>query len=328
MGPLPPTRSNSRSCKHAQEHDLGLGREFADLVEEERAAVGQLEATLASLQRSREGALLVAEELRRDERRRDRGAIHGDERPGRAGGSLVDRPGDELLARAGLPGDEHGGIGRRHLGHVRQDHPERPRSADDLLEHRRAIDLLAQREILASDAVVGALAIVDIGSGGIPADDRAVVVANRVVADQEPAILSVAAARAQLGFKRLTAHERPAAVRLGPRHIIRVEAPDVRIIGSDLFEAEPGVVEHEGIRAERRTIRPQDGDGVGNGVECSPELFVGGGKVPSPLRCDHRREVEAGGRRSPQPRRPIWRILEARAHELGVVAQDIEHSVW
>ena len=39
--------------QHAQQHDLGLGGEFADLVEEDRAAVGQLEATLASLQRLR-----------------------------------------------------------------------------------------------------------------------------------------------------------------------------------------------------------------------------------------------------------------------------------
>jgi hypothetical protein len=59
--------------QHAEQHDLRLGGEFADLVEEERAAVSQLEATLAPLQRPGERALLVAKELRRDERRRDRG---------------------------------------------------------------------------------------------------------------------------------------------------------------------------------------------------------------------------------------------------------------
>ena len=40
--------------QHAQQHDLGLGGEFADLVEEDGSAVGQLEATLASLQGSGE----------------------------------------------------------------------------------------------------------------------------------------------------------------------------------------------------------------------------------------------------------------------------------
>src|SRR5437867_2572855 len=54
--------------QHAQQHDLGLGGEFADLVEEERSAVGQLEATLAPLQGPGERALLVAEEFASGER--------------------------------------------------------------------------------------------------------------------------------------------------------------------------------------------------------------------------------------------------------------------
>src|SRR5262249_59495939 len=53
-----------------QQHDLGLGGQLADLVEEDRAAVGQLEATLASLQGSGEPALLMAEPLGPDCRRR------------------------------------------------------------------------------------------------------------------------------------------------------------------------------------------------------------------------------------------------------------------
>src|SRR6266436_9518976 len=92
-------------------------------------------------------------------------------------------------------------IRRRHLGHVRQNCPKRRRGADDLLEHRRAIDLFAQREVLASDAVFGPLAVVDVGSCRIPADDIAVVVAERAVAGQEPTILSVFPARALLGLK-------------------------------------------------------------------------------------------------------------------------------
>ena len=148
-GPLPPTRSNSLLLQHAQQHDLGLGGQLADLVEEDRAAVGQLEATLAPLQGPGERALLVTEQLRRDERRRNRRAIHGDESPGGAWRSLVDRPGDELLARAGLAGDQHGRIRRRHLGHVRQNRPKRRRDADDLLEHGGLVDLLTEDDVLA-----------------------------------------------------------------------------------------------------------------------------------------------------------------------------------
>src|SRR5262245_47048902 len=38
--------------QHAQQHDLGLGGELADLVQEDRSALGQLEATLTPLQSS------------------------------------------------------------------------------------------------------------------------------------------------------------------------------------------------------------------------------------------------------------------------------------
>ena len=153
---------------------------------------------------------------------------------------------------------------------MRQNGPKRRRGADDLLEHRRAIDLFAQREVLASDAVFSSLAVVDVSSGGIPADDMAVVVAERVVADQEPTILSVFAERAVLGFERFTAYEPIAAFLLEPRHIVRMEAPDASAIVGHLFQGEPCVVEDEGIRAKNSSLRVQDGDGVGNGVDCAP----------------------------------------------------------
>ena len=49
--------------EHAQQARLQLGRHVADLVEEERAAFGLLEAAAALLLRAGEGAALVAEEL-------------------------------------------------------------------------------------------------------------------------------------------------------------------------------------------------------------------------------------------------------------------------
>jgi hypothetical protein len=51
----------------AEELHLRVGRDVADLVEEDRAAVGQLEAAEPPLRRAGEGAVLVAEELALDE---------------------------------------------------------------------------------------------------------------------------------------------------------------------------------------------------------------------------------------------------------------------
>jgi len=62
-----------------------------------------------------------------------------------------------------------------------------------------------------------------------------------------------------------------------------MESPETRDIGSHLFEAEPRVVEDEGIAPR---ILPSGSTMVmacGIGVDCSPEAFVCGGKLASPL---------------------------------------------
>src|SRR5437879_620295 len=64
----------------------------------------------------REGAALVPEHLALEELARHGGAVDLYEGPGPAGGELVDRAGDELLARAGLASDEHGDIDASRLG--------------------------------------------------------------------------------------------------------------------------------------------------------------------------------------------------------------------
>ncbi len=89
--------------------DLGLRhqRQVADLVEEEGAAVGQLEPARLALVRAGEGALLVAEDLRFEQRVGQRGAVHRLELLGAAPRQLVDHPRHHFLAGAGRPEDEH-----------------------------------------------------------------------------------------------------------------------------------------------------------------------------------------------------------------------------
>ena len=66
--------------QHAQQLDLRREVQLADLVEEQRAAVGQLEAPLLGGVRAGERALLVAEQLRLDQVVRQRRAADLDER--------------------------------------------------------------------------------------------------------------------------------------------------------------------------------------------------------------------------------------------------------
>src|SRR3989449_8348166 len=81
-----------------------------DLVEEDGAAVGGLELADLELVGTREGASLVTEQLALQELSRHGGAVDLDEWPSPAGGEVVDRPGDELLAGAGLTSDENGDV--------------------------------------------------------------------------------------------------------------------------------------------------------------------------------------------------------------------------
>src|SRR5207249_5717333 len=91
---------------HPQELALKRRLQLAHAVDQDRAAVRQLEAPLLLLGRSGEGSLLVAEQLALEQVGRDVGAGDGDERalPPRAG--LVDEPRQEALAGTALADDE------------------------------------------------------------------------------------------------------------------------------------------------------------------------------------------------------------------------------
>src|SRR5439155_23330523 len=76
--------------QHPQQLALQLQRNFADLVEEQRAAVGEFEPADAVAHRAGEGAADVTEELALEQFARDRRAIDPDQRPVAAVARLVD----------------------------------------------------------------------------------------------------------------------------------------------------------------------------------------------------------------------------------------------
>jgi hypothetical protein len=134
--------------EHAQQLGLQVGADLADLVEQQRAAVGELEAAFALLVRAGEGAAFVAEQLALEQRFRQRGAVHADERACGARGLGVDHLRDAFLADAALAGDQHRALG---LG-------DAPRRAQRLL-HLRALgdDVVRVADDLAAQVLVLAL---------------------------------------------------------------------------------------------------------------------------------------------------------------------------
>src|SRR5262245_46764939 len=110
---------------HAQELRLRRGRQLPDLVEEQRAARGDLEPAALELVGSREGTPLMAEELRLDEGLRQSCAVHGDEGRLRATARIVDRASDKLFTRTALTREEHRGVLRRDERGLVQGLPKR-----------------------------------------------------------------------------------------------------------------------------------------------------------------------------------------------------------
>src|SRR5262249_55438114 len=95
----------------AQELHLHVERHVADLVEQDGAALGELElAGPAALARAGERARLVAEQLALEQIARDRGAVDRDERALRARPGVVDRLREDLLAGAALSREQHRSI--------------------------------------------------------------------------------------------------------------------------------------------------------------------------------------------------------------------------
>ena len=116
--------------QHPEQARLRLHRHVADLVEEQRAALGLLEAARRARVGAGEGALLMAEQLALDQVARDRRHVDGDERPGLALAVIVQRARDQFLAGARLAGNHHRQVGL---------HQPRQR-AENVLHRRRAAD--------------------------------------------------------------------------------------------------------------------------------------------------------------------------------------------
>ena len=96
--------------EEAQQLDLERQRNVADLVEEKRAGLRQLDLADVRFDRASEGAALVPEQLRFEQVLRDRRAIDGDELA-LAAARLVHSAREQLLARAARAQQHDGNVG-------------------------------------------------------------------------------------------------------------------------------------------------------------------------------------------------------------------------
>ena len=140
----------------AQELRLEVERQLADLVEEERRAVRELEPPHLPAEGAGVRALLAPEQLGFDQRGRQRRAVHLHQGPVGPGAPRVNLLGDELLANAGLSHEQHRRVGRCNPLDERQQplqrrplshEPVRPGRAPRLLPEIRVLPLKALAQI-------------------------------------------------------------------------------------------------------------------------------------------------------------------------------------
>ena len=125
--------------EHAQQLGLCHQRHVADFIEEERAAVGKLQAPRLAIVGAGEGAFFVAEDFRLEQAVGQGRAVDRLEIFGRASRQLVDHARHDFLAGAGRAEDQHRDVGLRGGADPLEDGEHLLVAADHLSEalHRR-----------------------------------------------------------------------------------------------------------------------------------------------------------------------------------------------
>jgi hypothetical protein len=141
--------------EHPQQLGLRGQRHLRHLVEQQRPAVGRPEPPLAPPDRAGEGAALVAEQLRLQQRVGERRAVDRHEGAAVPGPALVQGAGDQLFAGAALAADQD----RRVAGGDGVDPIHEPQHLRRTADHRlvglvlgqlrpRVLELAQQRAVL------------------------------------------------------------------------------------------------------------------------------------------------------------------------------------
>src|SRR5689334_19157010 len=153
----------------AQQLRLQLERDFAHLVEEDAAAMRQLEPADALRYGSGEGALFMAEHLAFQQAGRNRRTVQLDESARAALAEVVNGAREQLFAGAGFAVNQHRRIGGSYGLYLLQNGPQGAALADDLLKPAVGADFVLEIDLLFFQAGVQFLDAV-VGEGVLNGD--------------------------------------------------------------------------------------------------------------------------------------------------------------
>jgi hypothetical protein len=142
------SRRSRRGLDRAQELGLELGRQLADFVQEQRAAVGGAEVSLGLVAGVGKGAANMTEQLRLGQRFDQVGAVQRHEGTVWSRAEGVKRVRDELLSGSGFARNQDGRLVRTQLRHRLKDLAHLRRPHDHSVEPIRAMHELGELDHL------------------------------------------------------------------------------------------------------------------------------------------------------------------------------------
>src|SRR4030081_258952 len=184
-------------------------------------------------------------------------------------------PRDELFAGAGFAGDQHRRIGAGDPGHLREDGCQRGRAADNLFEHRGLVDFFSKGNVLLLQFVLVSFAILDVGTCDVPTNELSLVISERVVTKQKPAIRSVAATHALLHHQLVSGAAYQPAVKmcLDPVDVVRMKFSFMASL-TPLVEADSIIAKRHSIRIQLLEPGAQYADELWREVQHLTELLL------------------------------------------------------
>ena len=128
------------------------------------------------------------------------------------------------------------------------------------------VDVFTKGNIFIFRSVFGPFAIIDVGSRRVPAHQTSVFVAERVVTEEDPAILTIFPEHSLLDFKRQAASQAFFAIFEHYLEFFRMVNSGAKVRGKHILHGEASIVEHFMVRVECVALRVQDDNGVGYSI--------------------------------------------------------------
>ena len=143
-----PAQSHQRALlQRAQQLGLHGQRQLANLVQKDGAAVGLLKPARTGCAGAGECAFFIAKQLRLEQRIRNGRAVDLDEGPVAPPAGQVHGACEQLLARARLAQQQHGGLGLRHTLQLAQGLQQRRRAANEPVARAFGIERIGQHGV-------------------------------------------------------------------------------------------------------------------------------------------------------------------------------------